>query len=316
MHGHDAHHDDMSKLSDRRIIWSVVLNVGLTVAEVVGGVLSGSVALIADALHNFNDAMALVVTLVARRVSRRQADNQYTFGYKRAELIGATINLTALIVVGLFLIIEAIKRLIDPHPIDGWTVIIVAAIALAVDIGTAWLLWAMSKGSLNVRAAFIHNVSDALASVAVLVGGVCVVLWGVTVVDPLLTFLIAGYILYQGFKAMRGAVRILMQAAPVGMDIQEVIDTLNALDGVDHVHHAHVWQIDEHRRSLEAHVMVSETDAAQWSAIKGRIKACLAQRFDIDHSTLEFEAPGERIPNGNSNGTTTPPSDPDEHSHP
>lgn len=314
MPGHDAHHHDMSQLSDRRIIWSVVLNVGLTVAEVVGGVLSGSVALIADALHNFNDAMALVVTLVARRVSRRQADDQYTFGYKRAELIGATINLTALIVVGLFLIVEAVKRLIDPEPINGWAVIIVAAIALAVDIGTAWLLWAMSKGSLNVRAAFIHNISDALASVAVLVGGVCVVLWGITVADPLLTLLIAGYILYQGFKAMRGAVRILMQAAPVGFGLNQLTESLNSLEGVDHVHHVHVWQIDEHRRSLEAHVMVSDPGDADWTAIKRRIKTILAERFEIDHSTLEFEGPGERVVNGD--GTTSPATDPDEHSHP
>lgn len=314
MQGHDTHHHDVSQLSDRRIIWSVLLNVGLTVAEVVGGILSGSVALIADALHNFNDAMALVVTLVARRVSRRRADNQYTFGYRRAELIGATINLTALIVVGLFLISEAIKRLISPEDINGWVVIIVAAIALVVDIGTAWLLWAMSKGSLNVRAAFIHNVSDALASVAVLIGGVCVVLWEITVVDPLLTLLIAGYILYQGFKAMRGAVRILMQAAPAGLDLQAMINELNALDGVDHLHHVHVWQIDEHRRSLEAHVMVSEADSSQWSAIKQRIKQALSDRFDIDHSTLEFEGPGERVINGD--GTTSPSTDPDEHTHP
>ncbi|MGB1126212.1 MAG: cation diffusion facilitator family transporter [Phycisphaeraceae bacterium] len=314
MQGHDTHHHDVSQLSDRRIIWSVLLNVGLTVAEVVGGILSGSVALIADALHNFNDAMALVVTLVARRVSRRRADNQYTFGYRRAELIGATINLTALIVVGLFLISEAIKRLISPEEINGWVVIIVAAIALVVDIGTAWLLWAMSKGSLNVRAAFIHNVSDALASVAVLIGGVCVVLWEITVVDPLLTLLIAGYILYQGFKAMRGAVRILMQAAPAGLDLQAMINELNALDGVDHLHHVHVWQIDEHRRSLEAHVMVSEADSSQWSAIKQRIKQALSDRFDIDHSTLEFEGPGERVINGD--GTTSPSTDPDEHTHP
>ena len=314
MQGHDTHHHDVSQLSDRRIIWSVLLNVGLTVAEVVGGILSGSVALIADALHNFNDAMALVVTLVARRVSRRRADNQYTFGYRRAELIGATINLTALIVVGLFLISEAVKRLISPEEINGWVVIIVAAIALVVDIGTAWLLWAMSKGSLNVRAAFIHNVSDALASVAVLIGGVCVVLWEITVVDPLLTLLIAGYILYQGFKAMRGAVRILMQAAPAGLDLQAMINELNALDGVDHLHHVHVWQIDEHRRSLEAHVMVSEADSSQWSAIKQRIKQALSDRFDIDHSTLEFEGPGERVINGD--GTTSPSTDPDEHTHP
>lgn len=290
---HAGHIHDTSELSDRRIVWSVLLNVLLTVAEVVGGVLSGSVALIADALHNFNDALALVVTLIARRVARRQANAQYTFGYRRAELIGATINLTALIVVGLFLIVEAIKRLVDPEPIHGWTVVIVAGIALAVDVGTAWLLWAMSKGSLNVRAAFIHNVSDALASVAVLVGGVCVILWEVTAVDPLMTLLIAGYILYQGVKAMRGAVRILMQATPEGLDLGELTAALSELEGVDQVHHLHAWQIDEHRRSLEAHVVVSQPDAAHWPGIKHRIKALLAERFAIDHSTLEFETPGE-----------------------
>lgn len=307
-HAHAGHTHDTSDMSDRRIVWSVVLNVGLTAAEVIGGVLSGSVALIADALHNFNDALALVVALVARRVARRGADQRYTFGYRRAELIGATINLTALIVVGLFLIVEAVKRLISPVPIDGWAVIIVAGVALAVDVGTAWLLWAMSKGSINVRAAFIHNVSDALASLAVLVGGVCVILWDATFIDPLLTLLIAGYILYQGVKAMRGAVRILMQATPDGLDLSELIAALGGLQGVDHVHHLHAWQIDEHRRSLEAHVVVTEPDADRWPAIKRRIKATLRERFGIDHSTLEFETPAEADEPGHqlSHGTDGP----------
>jgi cobalt-zinc-cadmium efflux system protein len=177
------------------LLWTVIDNLGLSVFEFVAGAVSGSVALMADALHNTNDAAALLIAYIARKISRKRADARYTFGYGRAELIGALIQLTALILVGLYLVLEAVRRLVDPQPLLGGWIMAAAGVALVVDVATAWLLWSMSKGSLNVKAAFMHNLTDAGASVAVLMGGAAIYWLDWTWVDPILTLIIAGYIL-------------------------------------------------------------------------------------------------------------------------
>ena len=197
-------------MSDARLVGTVALNLLLTVVEVVVGILSGSLALIADAVHNFGDAAALVIAIIARRIARKDADHRYTFGYQRAELIGALINLTTLVVIALFLIVESVERFLDPQPIKATWVMIAAGAALAVDLLTVALLWAMSKGSLNVRAAFIHNLTDAAASVAVMIGAGAVSIWGWTWVDPAITLLIAGYILFTSVSMLRRAAAILI----------------------------------------------------------------------------------------------------------
>src|SRR5688572_18222182 len=165
-HSHDTDH-----LSDRRLVIAVALNLLLTVVEAVAGLLAGSLALLADALHNFNDCGALVLALIARRIGRRPSDERRTFGYQRAEVIGALINLTILVVIGLYLVYESITRFFQPHPVDGWIVVGVSVVALVIDLGTAALLWAMSHGNLNMRAAYLHNLSDALSSVGVIIAG-------------------------------------------------------------------------------------------------------------------------------------------------
>lgn len=189
-----AHSHEHKGLSDRRIGWTVALNVLLTVGEVIGGVLAGSIALVADALHNLNDAVALLITLFARRISRQQPDEQYTFGYKRAKVIGGLINLVALVVVGLFLAYESVLRFFQPREIGGWIIIGAAGLALVVDVLTVLLLYGLRKGSVNTRSAFVHNLADALASLAVLLGGVAILIWNIRWIDPLLSLGISAYI--------------------------------------------------------------------------------------------------------------------------
>ena len=156
--GHDHNHSHGTEnVSDGVLLWTVIVNLGLSVFEFVAGAISGSVALMADALHNTNDAAALLIAYIARKISRKGADEQYTFGYRRAELIGAMIQLTALILVGLYLVYEAVRRFFDPDPLLGGWIMAAAGVALVVDLITAWLLWSMSKGSLNVKAAFLHK---------------------------------------------------------------------------------------------------------------------------------------------------------------
>lgn len=208
--------------------------------QVVGGILSGSLALIADALHNFSDAISLIIAFAARKIARRPADASMTFGYGRAEVVAALINYTTLIVIGLYLVYEAIMRFFDPQPVDGWLIVIIAGVALVVDAVTAALTYAMSKSSVNIRAAFLHNVADALGSIAVIVAGVAILLYDWRLIDPLVTLLIAGYILWQSFSEIGNVVRILMLGSPPDIDVNRVVDELNAIDGVASVHHVHL----------------------------------------------------------------------------
>jgi cobalt-zinc-cadmium efflux system protein len=287
---HDHSHID-AHLSDRRLVVAIALNLLLTLVEVIAGLVAGSLALLADALHNFNDCGSLVIALVARRVARRPSDVRRTFGYRRAEVVGALINLTILVVVGLYLVGEGIHRLFAPADVDGWIVVVVAA--LAVDLGTAMLLFAMSRGNLNVRAAYLHNLSDAIASVGVIVAGVAVLLWDAGWVDPLVTLAIAAYILWQSLSMMAHAIHILMEGAPADVHNETLIGELEAIAGVIEVHHVHIWELDEHHRALEAHIVVDDDHLQRWAEIKQEIKRHLAERFHVHHSTLEFERRGE-----------------------
>jgi cobalt-zinc-cadmium efflux system protein len=277
---------------DRKLVFAIAVNVFLTVAQIVGGVFSGSLALIADAIHNLSDAAALAIALIARKIARRPADANHTYGHGRAEIIGAFFNLTWLIFIGIFLVIEAIDRLINPQPVEGWIVVIIAGVALVVDAATMALTYAMSRTSMNIRAAFIHNFSDALASIGVIIGGTLIILYEWLFIDAVVTLAIAGYILLQAVIEIPKAVNILMQAVPGEIDVGDVTDRMQGVDGVIDVHHVHIWNIDEHRLSLEAHVVIAREDMARMETIKGALKATLKDQYAIGHSTLEFEFPG------------------------
>lgn len=286
------HHHDHENLSDSRLVVAIILNLLLSLAEAVGGILGGSLSLVADAVHNFNDCASLFIALVARRVSRRQADEFRTFGYRRAEVIGALINLTALILVSIYLIYEAITRYFQPQVIHGWMVIGIAAIALFVDVATVLLLRVLGKSNLNVRAAALHNLSDALASVAVIIVGVGVLVWDLNLLDVVVTLIIAGYILWQSFDMLQLTMGILMESVPAGLKIQDLqAELANVADVID-VHHIHVWQVDEHHRIFEAHVVIAVADFHEMESIKNEMKRILNDSFEISHSTLEFEIQG------------------------
>jgi cobalt-zinc-cadmium efflux system protein len=289
-HDHSHHgHQHGKELDDVRLIWAVAVNVGLTLAQIIGGVLSGSLSLVADALHNLNDAASLGIALFARRIARRPANKHMTFGYSRAEVIAALINLVTLIIIGLYLVYEAILRFFQPAPIAGWVVVIVAGIALLVDIVTALLTYAMSKESLNVKAAFLHNVSDALASVGVIVAGTLIILYDLYVADLIVTLVIAAYVLYQGFSTIGRTISILMGATPEDCDIEALVFSVKQIDGVLSIHHVHVWELNENDRALEAHIGIDAPDIPRIERIKAELKDRIIREYRISHSTLEFE---------------------------
>jgi cobalt-zinc-cadmium efflux system protein len=288
---HDHAHLDPES-GDRRVAVAIWANGLLTVAQVVGGLLSGSLALVADALHNFSDMAALLIAFAARKIARRPADARMTFGYRRIETVAALINYTTLIIVGLYLIYEGGMRLVDPPEVQGWTVVILAGIALLIDVLTAALTFSMQKGSQNIRALFLHNLSDALSSVAVIVGGALIILYDMRWVDPVITIGIALYILWLALREFSGPVRTLMLGIPEGMDPNAVVAALRAAEGVEDVHHVHLWQMDENAPALDAHIVLAEGQWDRIDTIKADLKAMLAQEFGIAHSTLEFENDG------------------------
>lgn len=311
-HGH-AHIDPQS--GDRRVSIAIWANGLLTVAQIVGGILSGSLALIADALHNFSDMASLVIAFFARKIARRPADKRMTFGYGRVEIVAALINYTTLILIGFYLIYEGGMRMIDPPEVQGWTVVILGGVALVVDTLTALLTYSMQKGSVNIRALFLHNLSDALASVAVIIGGSLILLYNMRWVDPAITIGIAPYILYLAFTEIGGPIRTLMLGSPPDIDNETVVQAMRGVDGVADVHHVHLWQMQEHEAALDCHVVLTADGWGQIEKIKAAIKDRLKDDFSIGHSSLEFEHEDRAHENADLYGHGKPEKEEENHVH-
>ena len=288
---HDHAHIDPES-GDRKVSLAIWANALLTVAQIIGGILAGSLALIADALHNFSDMASLVIAFVARKIARRPADARMTFGYGRIEIVAALINYTTLILVGVYLIYEGGMRMIDPPQVAGWTVDILGGVALLGDTLTALLTYSMQKGSVDIRAMFLHNLSDALASVAVIIGGTLIILYDLRWVDPAITIGIALYILYLALTEIGSPIRMLMLGSPPDMDAGAVVKAMTDVEGVRDVHHVHLWQMQEHEVALDCHVVLSGRDWTDLEVVKQAVKKSLADEFGIGHSSLEFETSG------------------------
>ena len=276
---------------DKRVAVAIWANGILTLAQIAGGIFAGSLALIADAIHNFSDMASLIIAFAARKIARRPADSKMTFGYGRIEVVAALINYTTLIMIGLYLIYEGGMRILDPVEIKGWWIVWLGIVALVVDALTALLTYSMQKGSVNIRALFLHNLSDAFASIAVVIGGALILLYDMRWVDPAITIGIASYILYLGLTEIGGTIRTLMLGSPVDIDTDSVIEGVSKVEGVIDLHHVHFWQMGEHDASLDAHVVVEMSAWNELETIKDRIKQALEKDFNITHSTLEFEHP-------------------------
>jgi cobalt-zinc-cadmium efflux system protein len=279
-HSHDHSHGHDGKLS-----FAVFINILLSVVQVIGGLVSGSLSLIADALHNLSDAGAILIAIIARKIARKPADSNMTYGFKRAEIIGALINSTTLIIIGFYLIYEAISKYFNPEPIDGWIVVWIATVALVIDSVTTWLTYRSGvKNNLNLKAVFIHNMSDAFASIIVIVAGTLIILYQWYFVDIIATVGISIYVIYHGLSLAKQTIKILMQAVPDEIDIDELCSVIESLTGVKKVNHIHVWQLDDNQKFLEAHVTL-EIDKIENGVVQ--IKKILVNQYGINHSTIE-----------------------------
>lgn len=287
--GH-SHHHHHSNGKDRNLMISIVLNILITAAQVVGGLVSGSLALLSDALHNFSDVISLVVSYVASKLSKQKASINRTFGYKRAEILAAFINASTLVIVAIILIIEAIKRFNHPETIESNLVIWLSIIAIIGNGVSVILLKKDAENNINMRSAYLHLLTDMLASVAVLVGGLLMKYYQMFWVDSVLTFLIAVYLIFVGFDLLLKSTKMLMLFTPEHIDIKAIVRTVNKLPKVNRLHHIHIWYLNDDELHLEAHLDFKEDiTLTEFNDILHQIETVLHDEFQINHINIQPE---------------------------
>ena len=265
------------------------LNFLIAIVELVGGIVSGSLSLLSDAIHNFSDGVALIVSYTALRLSEKPRTLKYTFGLKRAEILAAIINASTLIVISFFLIREAIEKLSNPTPIAGPLMLGVATVGLLANIVGTALLRKGSEQNINLRAAYFHLLSDAVSSLGVIIGAAFIMAFNVTWIDSALTIIISLYILKEAYGIVVESVDVILMSTPPNIDITQVQKAVEAIVGVKNIHHVHLWKMNDADIHFEAHVDVEDIPVSRTARIRGDIERCLHDTYDINHSTLQFE---------------------------
>ncbi|OYQ45182.1 cation transporter [Flavobacterium cyanobacteriorum] len=274
----------------KNLILSILLNILITVAQVVGGLISGSLALLSDALHNFSDVVSLVISYVAHKLSRRKASNTQTFGLKRSELVAAFVNSLTLVVLAIYLSYEAITRFYQPVFIQPGLVIWLSVLGIVANGLSVLLLQKDAGHNLNMKSAYLHLLTDMLASVAVLVGGLMMKYFQLYWVDSLMTLLIAIYLLIVGAGLLKRSTKMLMLFTPEHIDIKEIVREVHKIPGVNKLHHIHVWHLNEEELHLEAHLDCSEDiTMTQFTALSIKVEGLLYEKFGINHVNIQPE---------------------------
>ena len=283
---HQHHHSQHSA----KLFFSILLNIGITAAQVVGGILSGSLALLSDALHNFTDVVSLIISFFAARFARKKASTAKTFGYKRAEIIAAFVNAASLVVIAIYLIFEAVQRFVEVPVIDSQLVIWLSLLAIAGNGASVWLLHADHRQNMNMRSAYLHLLSDMLASVAVLIGGLLMKYYRIYWIDGLLTIAIALYLILISIKLLRKSFNVLMLFTPDDIQVEQIVERVNGFDQVKLLHHVHIWQLNEDEVHLEAHLQLeSDMKVGELEELMIDIEQYLSEDFGINHVTLQPE---------------------------
>lgn len=267
----------------------VLFNLAISLAEVIGGILSGSLSLISDAIHNLSDTVSITLSYISIKISEKPKSKTKTYGYKRANILSAFINSASLIGIAVYLVVEAVRKFMKPTPITGNIVIIVAVIGLLGNLFSVLILKRSSKENINIRSSYLHLISDALSSLAVIVSGIIIKFTSIYWVDPILTIFINIVILKSSYSVLKESINILMQGTPLNMDIDVINNELSKIEGIKGTHHIHVWRLDEKNTILEGHMMVDDMPISQSKGISDRIQHLLEQRFGINHIVIQFE---------------------------
>lgn len=283
-HGCEHHHGaDVSPKTIVYLLWSFIINIVLSAVELVAGIVGGSVALIGDALHNTSDAFSILIAILAYKIGLKKANKHFTYGFKRAETIGAFVNLILLFVSAGYLLIEGITKLVKPEQINGQLIIYVSVLALIIDALTAKLSHQHSHHNTNIKMLFLHNLADAFGSLGVIISGFCVIYFNWYFVDGIVALLIAGYMIFHAVSAFPKIVKLLMNATPDNIDIEKIKQKILRIKNIKDVHHIHLWNVSEGVVSLECHVVSNDIGAA------AKVQKLLAEKFDIKHSNVQIE---------------------------
>jgi cobalt-zinc-cadmium efflux system protein len=274
----------------KNLVYSILLNLVITIAQIVGGIISGSLALISDALHNFSDVLSLGFSLIAHKLSQKKATENQTFGYKRAELIAAFVNASTLIIVAFILIYGAIERFFNPKIIESGLVIWLAILGIIVNGGSVLLLQKDAENNINMKSAYLHLLTDMMASVAVLVGGLLMKFFGWFWVDSVMTILIGIYLIVVGYDLLKTSTKMLMLFTPEHIDIKEIVEEVEKIPGAGKLHHIHVWHLNDDELHLEAHLDCTEDiKISEFDDLLHKIEAVLLEKFHINHINIQPE---------------------------
>lgn len=289
-HSHSHIHIHKHEVEGKNLVYSILLNLLITLAQIIGGIISGSLALISDALHNFSDVISLAFSLVAHKLSRRKASLNQTFGYKRADLIAAFVNASTLVIVALFLIYGAVERFFHPKTIESNLVIWLALLGIAVNGFSVLLLKKDADHNINMKSAYLHLLTDMMASVAVLVGGLLMKFFGWFWVDSVMTILIAVYLIVVGVNLLKQSTKMLMLFTPEHIDIKEIVREVHKISGVNKLHHIHVWHLNDEELHLEAHLDCSEDiKMSEFNDLLHEVEMVLFEKFHINHINIQPE---------------------------
>ena len=286
-HNHRIHKHNVG---GKNLLFSILLNVLITVAQVVGGIISGSLALLSDALHNFSDVISLIISYVAHKLSRRKASTSQTFGLKRSELVAAFVNALTLVVLAIYLSYEAVTRFFEPVFIQPGLVIWMSIIGIVANGLSVVLLHKDASHNLNMKSAYLHLLTDMMASVAVLVGGLMMKYFELYWVDSVMTLLIAIYLLIVGADLLKSSTKMLMLFTPEHIDIKEIVREVHKIPGVNKLHHIHVWHLNEEELHLDAHLdCTDDITMSQFNTLSLQVEDVLYEKFGINHVNIQPE---------------------------
>lgn len=284
-----AHHHT-HEVNGKNLFITIVLNIIITLSQIIGGVISGSLALLSDAMHNLSDVLALFIAYGANRLAMSPNSDAKTFGYKRAEILAALFNASILIGIGLFLIAEAVHKFSHPEPIDSLWVIGLGILSIVLNSASVLLVANDAHENMNIKAAYLHLLTDVMTSVAVVIGGLLMYYFGIFWIDPFISILIALYLIWAAISLVRESSAILMQFAPKGIELQEVVKTIEDENLIDNAHHMHLWQLDDKRIHLEAHLDFKEDVSLSVSnRVIDKLEKKLHDSFGIEHTIFQCE---------------------------
>jgi len=285
--GHEHHHHEVE---GKNLFFTILLNAGISLAELIGGIVSGSISLISDAIHNFSDVLSLIISYIANKLAKREATDKQTFGYKRSEIIAAFLNSATLIVLAFFILYEAIERFLNPVEISSDLVIWLALGSIFVNGLSVLFIKKDAEGNMNMKSAYLHLFGDMMTSIAVLIGGILMKYFQIFWIDPVFSILIAIYLLYLSWDIFKSSLKIMMQFTPDEIDVNEINTEVSKIRGVKNLHHIHIWQINEHDIMFEAHVdLQNDIAISEFEQVMEKVKEYLHDKYEIHHVTLQPE---------------------------